>query len=457
MPVRLSKRTLPYFGVVRCPKYPFLEKQGEIHRAHWCSDEAMCEMTAIFTQKYIDEFQNQRYLLTNKTTLKLPNELKDMVSKQNSHHGALATNMLNRWREFLVGEIQDRLGKSEKNPEGHEFNEENIIKYHQTHLRRIILRFELIMNSYLRDFVKNSIDNWVSFIRSFTIPNYDAGELWARSNTPLLMVHLSVRKPKDKKSKPKRRQQITDDMEEEQKEEILRQWALEDEEYMNKIEYSPSLQQCQEFLLDALTKIVGTTNKFQILETDLMQNLPREEKDKRANFAINDEFPWVVDAKQKIQSMAESNMVGPMALLQQYKKYEFLLNVDEKAVKKDLFNNDKLMEETGNKKASIEVIHEEILKYHVAADEIQKISNNIMDYPMFRVQAQKIKEKLYNAAINIRKSLLDELSNWCNSTVLHIENTYEDMAVKISTVPMNERELVQLKEFIKTSKEDTTI
>lgn len=56
VPVRLSKRTLPYFGVVRCPKYPFLEKQGEIHRAHWCSDDAMCEMTAIFTQKYIDEF-----------------------------------------------------------------------------------------------------------------------------------------------------------------------------------------------------------------------------------------------------------------------------------------------------------------------------------------------------------------------------------------------------------------
>jgi hypothetical protein len=34
--------------------------------------------------------------------------------------------MLNRWREFLVGEIQDRLGKSEKNPDGHEFNEEMV-------------------------------------------------------------------------------------------------------------------------------------------------------------------------------------------------------------------------------------------------------------------------------------------------------------------------------------------
>ena len=44
-------------------------------------------------------------MLTNKTTLKLPIELKDMVSKQQNHHGVLSTNMYNRWREFLVGEI----------------------------------------------------------------------------------------------------------------------------------------------------------------------------------------------------------------------------------------------------------------------------------------------------------------------------------------------------------------
>lgn len=76
---------------------------------------------------------------------------------------------------------------------------------------------------------------------------------------------------------------------------------------------------------------------------------------------------------------------------------------------------------------------------------------------MFRVQASKIKEKLYNAAISLRKALLDELSAWCNSTVVFIENTYEDMAIRISTTPQNERELVQLKEFIKESKEITTV
>jgi hypothetical protein len=47
------------------------------------------------------------------------------------------------------------------------------------------------MNSYLRNFVKTSIDDWVDFIKSFTLPNYEAGELWSRSPTPMLTIALS--------------------------------------------------------------------------------------------------------------------------------------------------------------------------------------------------------------------------------------------------------------------------
>jgi hypothetical protein len=46
-----------------------------------------------------------------------------------------------------------------------------------------------------------------------------------------------------------------------------------------------------------------------------MQNLPREDKDKRANFPITDDFSWIVDAKAKIMAMTEANTVGPLALL----------------------------------------------------------------------------------------------------------------------------------------------
>ena len=64
-----------------------------------------------------------------------------------------------------------------------------------------------------------------------------------------------------------------------------------------------------------------------------------------------------------------------------------------------MFNNTALEEETGSKKADIDTIKAEIMKYHVAADEILRVSNNMMDFPMFRVQATKIKDKLYRSAI----------------------------------------------------------
>lgn len=61
VPVRLNKKTSPYFGVVRCPKYTFADYQNEILHVHWCSDEDMESMTRIFTKKCI-EYQAHRYM-----------------------------------------------------------------------------------------------------------------------------------------------------------------------------------------------------------------------------------------------------------------------------------------------------------------------------------------------------------------------------------------------------------
>ena len=41
--------------------------------------------------------------------LKLPRELDDLQALQKTHHKATQQNMLIQWREFLVGEIMERL------------------------------------------------------------------------------------------------------------------------------------------------------------------------------------------------------------------------------------------------------------------------------------------------------------------------------------------------------------
>ena len=139
---------------------------------------------------------------------------------------------MHRWREFLVGEIADKL------KEQHNFFEEVIQTYNESHLKRIILRFEFIMNSYLRNFVRQSIDDWVAFIKSFTLPSYELGELWTRSTTPLLNITLDYKKPNEKK-RP-RRKAIDEALspEEQEAERVARE--LEDEQYMFRLEYNPT-------------------------------------------------------------------------------------------------------------------------------------------------------------------------------------------------------------------------
>lgn len=85
IPIRLPKRTAPYFGVVRCPKYNFSSYLNEIIKLHWSSDNDLVGMTKIFTKKCID-FLEYRYLNTNKAVLKLPKELADLRKIQKSHH-----------------------------------------------------------------------------------------------------------------------------------------------------------------------------------------------------------------------------------------------------------------------------------------------------------------------------------------------------------------------------------
>jgi hypothetical protein len=83
--------------------------------------------------------------------------------------------MKNEWREFLVSEIRRKLR------EAHNIFESVEENYKKSQLKRIIVRFELILNSFLREFVSTSITDWVAFVKSFTLPKYEDDELWGLS------------------------------------------------------------------------------------------------------------------------------------------------------------------------------------------------------------------------------------------------------------------------------------
>jgi hypothetical protein len=196
--------------------------------------------------------------------------------------------MLIQWRDFLIGEIQDKLRKN------HQFFEAEAANYEASPLKHIIARFELIMNTYLREFVRASIDDWVAFMKAFTHPKYDKGELWKVQTTPMIIIHLNFRmkddekKKKAKAGKKKEGEAPTEDSEDEGNLVLI------------VINFFPKLSKVEAFFKNALKMIVESTNKVSNLEDDLM---PFIKKEKRPNFMMTPEFPWIIEANQKIDAM----------------------------------------------------------------------------------------------------------------------------------------------------------
>ena len=53
--------------------------------------------------------------------------------------------------------------------------------------------------------------------------------------------------------------------------------------------------------------------------------------------------------------------------------------------------------------------------------------------------------------------MIEAVEKWCNDTVRHIEKTFLDMETTIRKIPADEKELVQIREFIKVSRDVTQI
>lgn len=85
------------------------------------------------------------------------------------------------------------------------------------------------------------------------------------------------------------------------------------------------------------------------------------------------------------------------------------------------------------------------------------MSNNTVDSTMFRIEAAKLKGELAHVASKIKNKLFKEVEKWCADSVKYIWTTYNEMEKRIMTIPQNEKELKETREFIKVSKEVTQV
>ena len=191
-----------------------------------------------------------------------------------------------QWRDYLIGEIQDKLRKN------HHFFEANKEIYKISPLKRIIARFDYILNTYLREFVKLSIYDYVNFIKDFTNPNLSNDELWRVNEVPYIVIHLGIQKKVkvDKKKELKKKEEKKEEKKIEEKpipvvagaEGVVTpaegeaaaaapvEVVEEEDENRNKVIYKPSIEECRSYVLNSMDMIIKSTNCVNDLESDLI-------------------------------------------------------------------------------------------------------------------------------------------------------------------------------------------
>lgn len=159
------------------------------------------------------------------------------------------------------------------------------------------------------------------------------------------------------------------------------------------------------------------------------------------NFKLDYDFSWIKEGIEEVNKMVNDNIGAPTDLLNKYKEFEVILKTSKKEKVTSLFEPKKPLQE----------IREALEFYDQTYEDILNTSNNYVNFPIFKVEAKSLKEKLADQADKIKKAILEATHDYCIKTVNDVLDEYKFMREKINTDPKDEAILVEVREFIKDS------
>jgi dynein heavy chain, axonemal len=400
--IRRPKFIAPYYGTLRLPPYSYVKAKKKIEEIHWYRIPEVVQVNKITAAKCYS-FLDHRFLETN--SLPRPIELKAFYNFQKNHFAAIKQQISIHWREYLISETQDKMA------EKYNFFAVNSGEYQESDLHNVLRRLDFIVNTYVRVFSDQSLDELVDFLQSFCNNNKDSKQ----SDKPLIILHLSMES--SSKSKKDKKKTISE----------------------GKIDFKPTIAKTQNLILECIDWIIDGTNKITNLECDLV---PFMNIDKTPSFELLQNNPKVLWAKSQITSLLDSFSVDPLSLLARYKKFEWIGKIQIKEYIKNLFEV----------QPSIETLRTELIKLKNAKDELVILSNNIVNFDLFQIECTEVKKEINLRLEKCMQALLEKIANFCEKEILEIHNDYSFMCEKISSVPANEDELFELKQFGKNMK-----
>jgi len=251
-------------------------------------------------------------------------------------------------------------------------------------------------------------------------------ELWKMSPVPLLIINLKVNttlvpkvqkkdkahkeeekakeaekeknKAKDEKGKEKSKE--GDQEEKEGEKEAQKEKEKEKEPKVEYFYYSPSEKEIIEVLQRPFDLLVETTNSIMNLEKDLV--LMGETK-KGPAYPISKELPIILKKRQEIDEYVKKGFEEPNEILEKFKKYEFIVEMREKDLIKQVLGSSK--EKPDIETLDKEQIEKSLRDLATAKKEISALANSSRNYRFFNVVTTSCKDDLINKTNDLIRAI----------------------------------------------------
>lgn len=382
------------------------EMEATLAGPNWILDHSTFAVTLHVWRSYVDDVHSHRILNTTRRDVEdnspmtkkssdTPRdfgsrvfELSEFAKHMEEHRSFTQTYLKRKWRDYIIAEVLDKLADQ------HNFFIDNEQQHMKSLLHRILRKFDIMLNSQMRWFVEDSVNEWVNFMRSF-IPS-PSRPLPA----PLLILSLV--------------------------------------EGNGHVLIKPDPEDLMEVLMKLIDGITDTTDAIATIEYEMIPFCNLSQGLFYNPLADSDgwrcENAMLNDAKRITRETVLECLKAPQEVQAKFEEYTYLYAEDVETV--DPLN----VEETRAKVAA----------YQKAGMEIERLTATVLHFPFFELQCAGIIESLSSCAYGLANQCLDTVAQSISERASEVLTEWEATHDRILSSPEDEEELAKLKEFMAT-------
>ena len=315
--------------------------------------------------------------------------------------------------------------------------------YDKSLAKKVVIYYNLILKSKAKELVDNSIIAFMQYFKKFGKCNYDISDKnelirsidthYPESNLPLFQtrVHLSKVDQKDKKKPNPTGARI-------------------------KIVFKPSLEECKESLMGALTEIKKIISEEIKNLAPLCFKLVDVKDDKI--FLLDDDYPLYKQAVDELNAIIDYSINEAELKRKEYEEFTEILEESSEMYVRNSVGGEKETKKNLDVTKCTEVLDR--LNYFTNLLNSKETEINLR---LFRISTEEIKQDINDKISEITKIMIDRMDGYCTDRTKELQDQNQEKIAVIQKEVQNIDEykslydlLATIPDFVKVKKEELT-